>query len=386
MKDGNYIEYVYAADGTRLKATHNWKIAKKKYSSNGRYYSGNLIFNGNNLRTPYTVLFPGGFYMFEGASQIYLQHLYVQDYQGNNRVVVMNDIDRSFVTSQTHYYPYGGIIGDLSTASSYSHGGDYKYSGKELDRKFGLDLYDFHARQYDAGVPWFTRPDDHAEKYYSVSPYAYCAGDPINCIDPNGREFVYDQLSEEQRKIYFDCVNLMRENSELFNKLYTAMEQSDQKVTIVFGETVNVGDCQVNAQYQSNGDHTGTITINNSLTQLKGSDLGEEVFHAFQNDNIAQYGGSCNKEFEAKTFTTAVGQECGGMQTVDGMNDYQNNILMEKYSNGDQIIIPNDFFLVEYQKYANIYSIYNKKFNIGNQNYRAATNVKPYSLLKILEK
>ena len=188
MKDGNYIEYVYAADGTRLKATHNWKIAPKKYSSNERYYYGNLIFDGTNLRTPYTVLFPGGFYMFEGASQIYIQHLYVQDYQGNNRVVIMNDIDRSFVTTQTHYYPYGGIIGDLSTASSYSHGCDYKYSGKELDRAFGLDWHDFLARQYDAGAPWFTRPDDHAENYFNISPYVYCAGNPVNCIDPDGKD------------------------------------------------------------------------------------------------------------------------------------------------------------------------------------------------------
>ena len=35
----------------------------------------------------------------------------------------------------------------------------YQYSGKELDRMNGLDLYDFHARQYDPVLGRFTTPD-----------------------------------------------------------------------------------------------------------------------------------------------------------------------------------------------------------------------------------
>ena len=28
--------------------------------------------------------------------------------------------------------------------------------------------------------------DPLCEKYYSISPYAYCAGNPVNLVDPNG--------------------------------------------------------------------------------------------------------------------------------------------------------------------------------------------------------
>ena len=35
----------------------------------------------------------------------------------------------------------------------------YQYSGKELDRMNGLDLYDFHARQSDPALGRFTTPD-----------------------------------------------------------------------------------------------------------------------------------------------------------------------------------------------------------------------------------
>jgi RHS repeat-associated protein len=68
----------------------------------------------------------------------------------------------------------------------------YQYSGKELDRMNGLDLYDFHARQYDPVLGRFTTPDPLSEKYYHISPYAYCANNPINAIDPNGMNPIYD--------------------------------------------------------------------------------------------------------------------------------------------------------------------------------------------------
>jgi len=32
--------------------------------------------------------------------------------------------------------------------------------------------------------------DPHAEKYYSISPYAYCAGNPVNRIDGDGRDII----------------------------------------------------------------------------------------------------------------------------------------------------------------------------------------------------
>ena len=56
----------------------------------------------------------------------------------------------------------------------------------------GLDLYDFHARQYDPALGRFTTPDPLSEKYYHISPYAYCANNPINAIDPNGMNPIYD--------------------------------------------------------------------------------------------------------------------------------------------------------------------------------------------------
>jgi hypothetical protein len=39
---------------------------------------------------------------------------------------------------------------------------------------------------YDPAMARFTTQDPMAEKYYSVSPYAYCNNNPVNYIDPTG--------------------------------------------------------------------------------------------------------------------------------------------------------------------------------------------------------
>ena len=103
------------------------------------------------------------------------------DHPGNIRVVMGED---GSLEQVTHYYPFGGIYGDAGLNAELQ---PYKYNGKELDRMHGLDWYDYGARQYDAaGVPVFTTIDPMAEKYYHLSPYAYCANNPVKYVDLRG--------------------------------------------------------------------------------------------------------------------------------------------------------------------------------------------------------
>ena len=62
----------------------------------------------------------------------------------------------------------------------------YRFSGKELDKQNGLNMYDFGARLFDvAGVPMWISVDPLAEDNPNVTPYMYCAGDPVNKFDPD---------------------------------------------------------------------------------------------------------------------------------------------------------------------------------------------------------
>ena len=81
-----------------------------------------------------------------------------------------------------HYYPYGALFAESTNGDVQR----FKYNGKELDRKFGLDWYDHGARHNDAAIGRWHCIDKNAEKYYGISPYAYCGGDPINNVDLKG--------------------------------------------------------------------------------------------------------------------------------------------------------------------------------------------------------
>ena len=68
----------------------------------------------------------------------------------------------------------------------------YKFSGKEQIPQSSLGWYDFGARWYDPIHARWTTPDPLAEKYYSISPYVYCAGNPVNIVDPEGESWYFN--------------------------------------------------------------------------------------------------------------------------------------------------------------------------------------------------
>lgn len=86
----------------------------------------------------------------------------------------------------------GAVIGGAvpeengSVAMGYSRQ-PYRFSGNEQYSETGL--YDFKARQYSPSIARFLSIDPMAEKYCSVSPYSYCAGNPVMFVDPEGKDF-----------------------------------------------------------------------------------------------------------------------------------------------------------------------------------------------------
>ena len=110
-------------------------------------------------------------------------YFYIKDYQGNVRVV-LNQANQPVEVNS--YYPYGGLMAATTTEGTQP----YKYGTKELDRENGLDWYDSKARMCDPTIGRTPTQDPMAEKYYSISPYLWCAANPITFTDPNGEDLI----------------------------------------------------------------------------------------------------------------------------------------------------------------------------------------------------
>ena len=165
--NGDSISYLYDAAGRKLRTVHFLEG-----DSVTTDYCGNVVYENG---VPQILLTEVGYVSLTDGKY----HYYLKDHQGNNRVVVAEHGNAEEVND---YYAFGGLMSTSSRQSVQP----YKYNGKELDSKGGLDWYDYGARMYDAALGRFMKTDRFSEKYVSLSPYQYGANNPVNNIDVNG--------------------------------------------------------------------------------------------------------------------------------------------------------------------------------------------------------
>ena len=204
FEDGGVISYLYDAKGTKFRTTHiiAGKITTTDYFDDAIYENGVLI----------KVLTEDG-YITVSNNQF---HYFIQDHQGNNRVVVAQN---GTVEEVNDYYPFGGLL----SSSLSNNVQPYKYNGKELNRDNGLDWYDYGARMYDASLGRWHAVDPSGEKYPALGLYAYCKNSPIIRIDPDGKD---DYVVNANGAVY-----LMRKTDRIVDVLYASGINSSQKAT-----------------------------------------------------------------------------------------------------------------------------------------------------------
>ena len=97
--------------------------------------------------------------------------------------------DAGQVTQTLNYLPYGEDWVDIQNYAEtrYPRLGIYSNNGKEKDYESGFHYYG--ARYYWSEIltEWLS-VDPMADKYPSISPYAYCIWNPVKLVDPDGNE------------------------------------------------------------------------------------------------------------------------------------------------------------------------------------------------------
>jgi len=79
-----------------------------------------------------------------------------------------------------------------------SPGNDYTYNGKELNEDFGLNLYDYGARWYDAALGRWHNIDILAECFFEISPYGFVANNPLRYMDFMGMTIINGHQAERE--------------------------------------------------------------------------------------------------------------------------------------------------------------------------------------------
>ena len=159
------------------------RTSVRAYSGDGHVLRGGA---GNSAADTLEMLrFAGGYF---DANLV--PHYYVTDYLGSNIAVIRSD--GALVQSAT-YYPYGTPHRAPKNLTAVSTTNSYLFGGKELMTQDALDEYLYGARTYLPAATIFSSIDPLCEKYYHLSPYVFCAANPIRYVDPSGARIFLSQ-------------------------------------------------------------------------------------------------------------------------------------------------------------------------------------------------
>jgi RHS repeat-associated protein len=115
------------------------------------------------------------------------------------------------------YLPFGELFISQRNSTFDSR---YKFTAKELDNETNYTY--FGARYYDSDLSIWLSVDPLADDYPSLSPYIYCANNPIVYVDPDGRSFEeWEVLFTSNGTVEFNWVSHKGgENTQIVNFSY----------------------------------------------------------------------------------------------------------------------------------------------------------------------
>ena len=248
FKNGNQIRNTYDAGGRKLRIDYyTYKLAlampltdgqvlepiytPTSYDFTGTAYVENVEYNlsktasGANYIDTYTLNRLQNAEGYIAADGKY--YYYRRDHLGNNREVWCATTNST--VQKTQYYPSGTPWAESSGSSVQPN----KYNGKEFIEMHGYDTYDYGARGYFAATGRFSSVDPLAENYYSISPYAYCSGNPANRIDPNGMDWYRDEKGNSFWR-EGDAKTITKNDVVYTNTGTTYTQQIDKNTSITF--------------------------------------------------------------------------------------------------------------------------------------------------------
>jgi RHS repeat-associated protein len=172
--------------------------------------------------------------------------------------------------SFTDYYPFGMQMKERSFSSgSYRFG--FNGMEKDDDIKGDGNSLDFGSRVYDSRLGRWLSTDPLQTNYSELSPFNFCANNPIMFIDPDGERIVKPK-NRKDRRLYRSQLRFMKK-SETFRAMYKQVKRSNKVVKIQFTDNE-----EINGKY-SETEEGNFLTFNRN--KVSSEAYSEEFFHAF---------------------------------------------------------------------------------------------------------
>ncbi len=183
-KNNTRIEYIYDASGTKRQQKYFTNIEGNVSKTTD--FIGNFVYENG---IPAYNIYDDGRLIFN-PDGTYFAEAYLKDHLGNVRVAFTKEHQQLVVRQVNSYYPFGMNIKELSLSAPQTKSPNkYLYNGKLMQDEMGLNWLDYGARMYDGVLGRWSVPDPLSDKYPGISPFTYCANNPVILIDPTGMEF-----------------------------------------------------------------------------------------------------------------------------------------------------------------------------------------------------
>ena len=215
---------------------------------------------------------------------------YHPDHLGSSSWITYTD---GSAVQHLHYLPWGEDFVDQRTTSFNSM---FTFSAKERDAETGLSY--FGSRYYSSDLSIWLSVDPQASKYPSLSPYVYCANNPVKLVDPNGEE-IGDYFNQYGKYLGTDCdddgkIHIIQDNDwnnlkeriswegidgkrvisqdlgEILSEKPSSLDLTDDAIQKIVGHYNNTGlklnrgnEGALNTEFEENGtSYTKKLTIN----------------------------------------------------------------------------------------------------------------------------
>ena len=171
------------------------------------------------------------------------------------------------------YMPFGGdYIDQQDPNTEYSE--RFRFTGKERDAETGYDY--FGARYYSSSLGIWLSVDPMSDKYPSLSPYVYCADNPMRLVDLEGMDVDEWEINNKGKIVN----HIKTDKHDAFYMVDNNGNRMEGKEVVFDYGTIEDFKSQYSDQKKTTFD----------WFNVRGDDNGTQLFEFFAKNTTVEYG------------------------------------------------------------------------------------------------